>query len=498
MSQIAIIRLVKSMSKVEKRQFKIGCKKQDGNKIYLDLFDIIDQVDVIDITILKEKFRKLHPSKSLDNTSRYLLKLLTDSLIHTKTKDDGMFQAFHGIMRMRILFERASPEEGYKELKKLQQEVARSQNHLLQYFFYREELNYFSEINFSGFYEGNLAETQSKARDALKTLRNVHEHSSLYELLKYRAIHSGKIVSEEGKKRLNDLILSEIGLMTEKVKHNFETNKIHLLFQSFFLTGTGDYKSALKTFNELNKLFEENIFLWNNPPLEYFSSLEGILDNLRTIKYFAEMPFYINKMEQLNTKSYPEHFRFAISKSIMVYQIAIFTGKKDYEGAVNFIENLDPLILKAHSTGMVDDDAQIELLFSFSLSYFGIKNYKTARKYINKIVLISKIKYQSTIYKASKLLSIIIHYDNNNLDYIDNEIRSYKRSYPDKAKSLKTEKIIFNTIKIHPNINIRQKNEVLCKNMTNLAAVIENDKFEKQLLKYFDFTGWVKEKFEKQ
>lgn len=48
--------------------------------------------------------------------------------------------------------------------------------------------------------EKELVEIQITARDILKDLRNTHEHYSLYELLKYRLVHSGKALSEEKQK----------------------------------------------------------------------------------------------------------------------------------------------------------------------------------------------------------------------------------------------------------------------------------------------------------
>lgn len=65
---------------------------------------------------------------------------------------------------------------------------------------YRQELNYISDLNFSGMTEKELVEIQITARDILKDLRNTHEHYSLYQLLKYRLVHSGKALSEEKQK----------------------------------------------------------------------------------------------------------------------------------------------------------------------------------------------------------------------------------------------------------------------------------------------------------
>lgn len=495
MSQLTVIRLINSMSQVEKRKFKLSCKKQEGNKDYLTLFDIIDHCGSINKNVLKEKFSKINPAASLDNTARYLLKVITDCLIQTKIKEDHSFHLHYGLLRVKLLQARSLREEAYKELKKLQQMAIQSQNHLVQYITMREELNYCADLNFTQFTEKDLVDMQMNARDVLKDLRNIQEHYSLYELLKYRLVHSGKILSEESRKQLNDLILNEMSLVTGRVKNNFESQKLHLLFQSFFFTDIGDYKSALKTFRVLNKLFEQNLAMWNFPPLDYFSTLDGILDSLRAIHCYQEMDFYIKEMSQLDAPSYPEFFRFLIRKTIMIYQLTIFITGSDFQGALSFINNSDPSLLKAYN--MVDDEKQTELLFCLGLTYFTLRNFRKAQKYINEIVLIRKINHQSIVYKASRLLGIIIHYEDNNLEYIDYAIRSYKRDSHLKEKLLLTETIIFKTIKFHPDKNSSWRNDPRWKKIAHSIKAIESDKYEMQLQKYFDFTGWVKNKFEK-
>ena len=106
-----------------------------------------------------------------------------------------------------------------------------------------------------------------------------------------------------------------------------------------------------------------------------------------------------------------------------------------------------------------------------------------------------KANYRSIIYKASSLLSILIHYEDNNFDYLDYEIRSYKRPYPYKEKLLKTELLIFKTVQFRPDKNKSMKNELLSKKISPTIKGIEKDKYEMQLKKYFDFTEWIKLQF---
>jgi len=481
------------MSKVEKRKFKLSTKKQAGNKDYLLLFDLIDRNNTIaSPSSLKEKYNKMQPLSSIDNTARYLLNMLTDSLIQSKIKEDNLFRLFHGMLKVKILHERSLNEEGIKELKKLHQVAVKSQNQLMEYFISRQELNYASELNFKGLTEKDLIQKQVKAREILKDMLNTQEHYSLHEILKYRLIYTGKISSEENKKRLNDLVLNELGLITGRNKNNYESKKLHLLFQSFFFMDCGDYKSALKTFHELNKLFEQNTDLWNSPPDDYLSSLEGIMDSLKTIKRDDEMPFYIEKTASLDIPVYPEFFRLQVRKTILISKLYLLIAANHNVEAVNFIKTIEPSLLRVNNG--INDEKQMELFFYCGLCYYKMEKFKSANRYLNEVVLVGKINFRSVVCKASRLLAMVIQYEDNNLEYLQYAVRSYKRSPNNKEKLLKTEIIFFKILKFNPDKNSNIKNEIMWNRILPIISAIEKSKFEMQLTKYFDFTGWIRTK----
>ena len=495
MSYAAAIRLVKSLSKIEKRQFSLGTRKHQGEKDYMDLFQIIDAHPAHELDTIRDAFQHSHPKASLENTARYLVKILSDVLIQSKLKDDTAFKLQYGLLRIQLLNERSLPEEGYKELKRLQPLAIQSQNYPIQYMLYRQELNYVSDHNFKDLSEKTVIDTQLKARNVLKDMRNIQEHYSLYELLKFRLVRSGKVLSEEGRKQLNDLVLSEMGLVTGRIRHNFESQKLHLLFQSVFFTDIGDYKSAKKTFHVLNRHFEQHTSLWSYPPLDYFSSLNGILDSLRAIGQTEEIPFYLTKLIQLDNPSYPEYFCYLVRKTILIYQLFASIREGNPKEAIERINKTKSGFFDAYSS--VHGEQQDELLFYAGLSFFIIENYRKAFHYIRQVITKRRADHTSILFKAARLLGILIHYEDGNLEYLDYEIRSYKRTYTGNVKLLKTEKLIFKTISLHPDLNGEQKNRLLWKKITPLIGVIEKDKYENQLHKYFNFTQWVKEKFNK-
>lgn len=484
MSINTTIRLVKSLSGPEKRYFKLHSKKQSGNKDYLYLFDLIDKSEPCDPQHITEAFRKTHPGRSLANPAAYLQKVLLDCLIRSKMEKDVSFQLLQGAMRARVLRDRSLPEEAHKELKKIRKEALQSQQPVIEYLAYRYELNYFSDLNFQGITDESLVEMQMKAKEVLRRINQVQDHHSLFELLKHRLIHSGKATSERHRKKLNDLMLSEMTLVSHKGKNNFIAQKLHLLFQSFFFSDVGDPTSALKVFHELTRLFEKNVDQWDHPPLDYLSTLSGILDSLHSLKKFEESSYYLDKVQLLDQPDYPEYFRFLVRKTAASHQLGILTAGGEYGKAIAFIETFDDGLLRSYP--MIDEERQWELYFYCSLAYFGRKDWKKAHFYISEIMKDAKAHPQKVICKATRLLNIIIHYEKGDREYLEYEIRGYKRFFGGNNRLLKSEMVVLNFIK-----KWCERKNIKKKKRPDELDELQKDRYERQLLRYFDFINWL-------
>jgi hypothetical protein len=493
MKKIELLKLVKSLSGAEKRFFKLYCKKQSGQKEYMDLFDIICNRSLEgDPVKIETQFKKKHPGKSYDNVTVYLLKIITDSLIQISVVNDKWFQQYQSIMRSKILFERSLPKEGYKEIKRAQKLASELEDNLTQFHCSRVELNYFSDTGFGKMEEKDLVEIQMNAKNHLRQLHLLQEHSSLYEILRLRLIHSGKSLSEEDRFKLNDLLISELSLITRGNQSNFESQKSHLLFQSFFLIHTGQFKSSLKAFSVLNSLFEQNSTRWSFPPYDYLFTLEGILDNLRTIQYFQEMAFYIRKLEILLETKYPDYFQAIALQIIYIYKLNMLINNSEPNNAILLSKAIPAALLKNDTLG--DYEKRTELMFYIGLAHFCNGDFQKANKHMSKITALGKVRENSTVYKVGWLTHIIIHYELDNLDFLEYETRSYKRTFSKTGRALKIEPLIFKLIKHDPKRKNKISNLKLWVQMEKDLAEISKNNFEKQLFKYYDFRVWIKNK----
>src|SRR5690606_33030143 len=483
-------KLVKSLSAAEKKLFQQHSAQPKGDKDYIALYQqIAGQASAPDTAPWQEQFRKAYPSKSLENTAAYLYKVLTDLLVQVRIEQDTWYQQYQCLLKARLCFERSIPTRAFKELKKASKLAAASQHHPVAYQAARMELTALADLGFPGLSEQHLVDKQMKAKHTLQSLRQIHEHYSLYELLSHRLTKGKRPEDSKQDKQVNDLILSELSLSTRGSQHQFEPQKLHLLFQSFFFIHSGEYRSALRIFNELTKLIEANEPMWDFPPYDYLSALDGILDSLRSIGYYHEMAPFIDRLSALSERAYPEHFKNVALLTTKVYRLNMLLGTKQYERAAEYLIN-------SSSNGGVQKNVdghekQLEYYFFQALTHFLLQQRAKAKKHLNLLINAAKQTPQHLAYRAGRLLHILLSYEVDDMDYVEYEIRSYKRAFSKQGKSYKTEKMLFNIIATDPKRRGNAWKAMARKKITLKLKEIASDKRELQLGKFAVFGQWA-------
>lgn len=484
-------KLVQSLSAAEKKNFRLSCNGMGGAKDYLLLFDMISGKNGTHEGSLAEQFRSAYPGKSFENTSAYLFKLLTDLLVQLRVEQDDWYRQYHSLMKARLCFERSIPISGQKELRKANRLATANQHHAVAYESARMELGLLADMGFPNLTEQQLVDKQMKAKATLQSLRQIHEHYSLYELLSLRLSEGNLTVGgNKDDKKVNDLILSELSLTTRGSQHQFELQKLHLLFQSFFFIHTGEYQSALNIFKNLNHLIASHERMWDYPPYDYLSALDGILDSLRSIRYHAEMGHFIDKLEKLSRRPYPDHFKNLAQLTVQAYRLNMLTGLGDIPAALKFHDTLKNEHLHMENAGI--HEKQLELLYFSGLAYFMANQWKKARKFTAQFFHLGRQIRQLHVYRAGRLMHILACYELDDMEYLEYEIRSYKRAFGKWGKLFKIEKLVFAVINADPKRRGNAWKKDTWKKIRPRTDEIRSDKQELQLLKFYDYCRWVK------
>lgn len=481
----ALILLVNSLSKAEKKSFKMQGK--DSN--YMFLFDTIESNKSITSEQLREEFLKKGKGKSFDVAVSYLYKLLLDTLLALREDQDNHYFLFNKVLKARLLFERSLFEEAFSLLESIKEEAARYENYYVLLYASRLELQYLLFVNFPHISETELLNKHFRVNEILKTIRRINEQSSLYELLRHRIIYQGNTRSKKQKDSLNDLVFSEMSIVASSGVENFEIKRVHQLFQSNYLIGVGDYKSALHSYYELNRLFEDNKHLWNSPPYYYLQVVEGILDNLRGIKNYADMSYFIDQLKKLDY--FTLSFQVNVDCLVFLYQLFPLLDSGDFKSSDRLIKTAS---IPVNRINLLSPTRQAELALYTALTYIGLYDYKAAQKSLLKVIIRGKNFYIYPLYRTIRLVNLIIQYEIGNYDLIRIETRSIKREISKNKKAYQVEHLMLNFLNKQKSEMLLGERNKMWQKLEPILSELRHDVFEMQILKLFDFTAWIESK----
>lgn len=482
--------LINSLSKSERKKITSTLDSTKTETDYFTLYKSIDSNQNNSESAIISNFKKKRPNASLNTAVSYLFDTILTLLKDLKSNNDIYFLLLNKLMYVRILFEKSIYQECFQLLAKVQEEAFKFENYPILLIAQKMELDYLLILDFLSLKEHDLLSKQHKVNETIKIIRKINEHASLYELLKHRTLHKGMVRSDKHKQEFNDLIVSEMSIISSFGLENFEIQKNHKLFQSNYLINVGDYKSALTSFYELNNIFEQNKHLLSSPPIYYLTTIEGILDSLRTIKNYEGLKYFNSQLENLETNS--DHFRIQVQCVIFLNTLfpLLDTGK--------FIEAKE--LINNHKENLYDkanlliQAKQAQLSLYTAITYLGVNDFTKAKKTLSQIITSGKNNYSPALFRTIRLVNYLILYELNDFDFIAFESRSIKREIQNKEKTYRIELLILSNFnKPINNLDKTERNKLWLKLEPKLLE-FQNDKFELQLLKTFDFTAWIEAK----
>jgi hypothetical protein len=490
----SLLILVKSLTKAEKRYFRLWSNLQSGDKVYLSLFDLLDTHSSLDEVLVQ--FEKEQGGKCFEMAVKYLYAVLMDCLLRLREKQDVQTDICNKISKAAILFERELFEDAIDELNKAKRLATDFENDLLLQLIRRTELQYLRAFDFEGLTERELVNKQMKIHEVMKYSRNINQHVQLYDILKHRLIYKGYARSDKQKEDLNDLVLSELHLIANSSYRGFEAEKLHLLFQATYYLNSGNYKSAIRFYQELINLFEENKHLLLNPPIYYLSAIRGILDSLQIAGLYKEMPFFLSKLEEIENSDYSTEFVLSVKVLRYNYESSRLIHTGEFEAAKELMRKAGDSLFRKSALLSLED--QLKLHLSAAILYICTNEYSLARKRMKEIFGSGKLYYALPSYKTTRLVNLLLQAELGNYNFFENEIESIKRNIRYEKQSYITEKLVFKFVQAYP-LPFYEKNRLkLWEQYRKDIQKIQQSKYERQLLKTFDFLSWIESKLTHQ
>lgn len=404
--------LIKSLSKNEKRYFKLFCKQlSDKKSNYLRLFQAIEKQKTYNEQAILKTFQGETFIKQLHVSKNYLRNLLLKSLRNYHSQFSKQAQIKDLLRNVEILFQRELYPLCKQELVKakkvaLQYELDASLIEILSW--ERKVVQALYPSNFSAVAE--VIKGQESA--ALRILEEARYWNLTIDIT--RSWGTGKYTQPEKIKLLeND---EHISTLQSRVLYFHSLYYIHI--------EKGNSKEAGQMLKSLIHVLEERPDLLQEDSTVYISSINNYLSYLVFNKRFEEALSYIGKVKahvsHLEEQGYNKPFLKQILRTYNI-ELELYKDQEAYL-EVELVE-IEQFITREN----VPEEYLISFWFQLSSIYFGRKDYSQALTWINFLMQHKSTSQRLDLLIQARLLNLLIHFELQNFFALGYFIDSAKR-----------------------------------------------------------------------
>eukprot|EP00388_Colpodella_angusta_P002367 GDKJ01007975.1.p1 GENE.GDKJ01007975.1~~GDKJ01007975.1.p1 ORF type:complete len:495 (+),score=23.25 GDKJ01007975.1:305-1789(+) len=484
---LLLYKLIQSLSKAEKRYFRLTTQMQEGAKTFMQLYDILDSCSNFDEEVTQRVANEL-TSKSIEPARKYLYANILKSLRLFEEENSLESQLLNMIQECKILFNKGHIDLYNKRLAKAIQLAVKHDKHLFYLLLSKLELQNLVSLQFSDITETELIRKQEQFKALLKQENIHHEQAMLYEILWFRYLKNGMVRSSADIEKLNDLLLEESQILQQSRQKTFESKRLHLQFQSTYFLAVGNSKGSIAIFYELIDLFEQHQTLWIDNPMYYIYCIEGILTDLRAMEKWEEMAFFIAKLQNIPALS--ESTRYYLHVLIFSYQVNLHNDLEQTHQALAWVNSQLNEIQK--SIGQVPAKLQIKAYYTLARLYYFTRDYTVALQYVNEILAVFQEDLGTSLYAEIRILNLLIHHRLGNFDYLSYDLVSLERKLKIEKKYHALEKVI---IQVFRNVfTLNSRSQKLWNTFNDLSKM----PYHQPIIKNLKLDKWVyRQLFEK-
>lgn len=489
-----LARLIQSLTKSEKRYFKMFTSLQSGEKGYMKLFDAVEKMGDYDEKKIRKIFAGEDFLKRLPAVKNYLHGQILKSLRVINAGNTVDSQLREMMEDVTVLYDKRLYKQCAKVLDKAKDLAKANELTLPQL-----EINVWQEKvllellpieKFERMLEGSLEEEMATV-DAQK---NAIQYRHLYNKI---ILINRKIKEARNKEELAQFqsIIKHPLLSSINKALSFEAKQyfyhIHLIYNH----AKGDNAACFDLASEQINLIEEYPHKIRETPKIYLSALYNVLLCQIHLHQYDKFEDTLNKLRSFNVKSMNiEVSRFVNS---YIFEMVMYLDSGEFDKSISIREPVMEGLQKYHDK--INIIEKITLLYNLFYSYFGTAEFSKALGIINKLLNEYQKELRYDIQSAVKILNLILHFELGNTRLLEyNAISTYRFLY--KSKRLyKMENIVLQFIRRKmPRIHTAKQQLQAFIELRNDFVEIADDEYESKAFEYFDYISWLDSKIEKK
>jgi len=408
--------LIKSLSKSEKRYFKLYMANGKSDANYLQLFEAIDKQVQFDEEAVRNKFKGKAFTSQLHVAKIYLSELILKSLRNYHANDSVNGQILDLIRDAEILYAKELYSASLLKVEKAEKLALRFEKIalLLEVLQWKRKL-LISQSHAGGEMINSILEREKETLGKLLNLQAYwHKTHNLFEEVQRKTFV----------KDLNIKMASSVQAMG---LHR------HLLYSFYFMNG-----QLQKAENEITRLIE---YLERDPlrieddPGSYVTAISNKIGLLLAQKRWSEIEVLIKEMRNVPAKyKLTSQSKFTVRLWLRIFnlELEVYRDTRQLAKGIVLIREVEAF-LNTHKNN-IPDNYSIMLYYQIACIYFLKENYSKSLQWVNEIVNTNFGETRTELQCYARILNLMVHFELNNIIVLRYAVDSCRRFFKKKKR----------------------------------------------------------------
>ena len=406
----ALFVLVKSLSKSEKRQFKlyVGRLGVNTDAKFLALFNLMDKIKVYDEKLILEN--GIVKKAQLSNLKAHLYKQILVSLRLNPVNQNIRVQIREQLDFATILYQKGLYKQSLKILDKAKATAIENEEKNVAY-----EIVEFEKLIETQYITRSIPDRADELAVQAKQLsaQNVitSKLSNLALQLYGQMLKIGYVRSDEDIKRVQKYFekhLPKYNIEDLGFREKLWLYKAHLWYS--FLTQ--DFLSCYKYSSKWVDLFYENKEMIYLNPVFFLKGNHYLLESLFYVKYSSQFKETLEKLEKIvGSKEFPDNDNIASLAFLYINsnKLNLHFMEGNFDKGLYLVKIVEYGINKHKDR--IDQHHVMVLYYKIACLYFGYGDNKTCIQYLKRIINNKNLKMREDLMCFARVLSLIAHYE---------------------------------------------------------------------------------------
>ncbi|MBT8205599.1 MAG: hypothetical protein KJO20_09515 [Eudoraea sp.] len=485
----ALFILVKSLSKSEKRQFKlyVGRLGVNTDAKFLALFNLLDKMKAYNEKLILES--GIVKKTQLSNLKAHLYKQILVSLRLNPVNQNIRVQIREQLDFATILYQKGLYKQSLKILDKAKAVAIDNEEKNIAYEIV--ELEKVIETQYITRSIPDRADELAVQAKRLSDQNALTSHLSNLSLQLYgMMLKLGYVRNDEDYRKVQryfKMHIPEYKMEILGFREKLWLYKAHLWY-SFLLQ---DFLSCYKYASKWVDLFYENERMIYLNPVFFLKGNHYLLESLFFVKYSTQFRATLEKLEAVvEDKSFPRNDN--ISSLIFLYvnsnKLNLHFMEGTFEKALYLVKIIEYGINKHRDR--IDEHHVMVLYYKIACLYFGIGDNKTCIAYLKRIINNKNLKMREDLMCFARVLSLVAHYEAGMDYHLEVQLKS---TYKFLLKMNDLHAVQEEMIKFLRSLGDIYPHELKAafQQLYDRLKVYENHPYEKRAFLYLDILSWL-------